>query len=394
MISQSELSNLFVSEETRLKRINSVRKSGFPFFKDLAFDNSSNFLDFDFKRSEKPEVCRNILSKQLYFQEKTTTFVHHLRDNINDMSIVMKTYLIRDKNKKKVGKPQHDIEIRFLTLFSNLLRLDITPHITLPIGRSIISAEDAKGLVCKKSLPDGKYHVILSEFIDTSLTPLVRKEELTGYQLKVILFQVVYTLRVIQAVLPSFRHNDLHTSNVLVQRIEAGGMSRAYPEDVLCSRYMVDGRFFYHRLKDCPFRALLWDFYFSTVSRQDAVKEEVFDIVSRQFEGTSFSKPNCYFDLHKLFDSLEFCLKQTSKKYQEEHKELQELIDLVVPLSLKCMSVNRSPESKKKLKLSDIQKIDPETLLKQKYFFELRKKPKNFLLLKKYSGDAAFKSQF
>jgi hypothetical protein len=223
------------------------------------------------------------------------------------------------------------------------------------------------------------YHVILSEFVETSLTPLVRK--LSAYQLKCLLFQTVYTLAAIQYTIPSFRHNDLHLSNVLVQSIDSVGLSAMYPGKQLCTRYKMGHQTFYHNINLCPRRALLWDFYFSSINTEDATRLGLTQVVNDRFVETGMSARNQYYDLHKLFDSLEYVLEN-----QGMSKELRGLIDHVVPVKYKCMSKGLKPEAKRDMKLSEVMVTNPLDLLNHVYFKELQQRPRNSIIVTKYVG--------
>jgi hypothetical protein len=374
----TELTNrLFVSEEKRLTDIKRLRDRGRPFFESISFDGISPFLHF---KLSVPRVARNLIMTQLYHQPKTDTYVHHLREPLTKTSIVMKTYRLRGSQEINVpgAIKQHDIEIRYLRLLAEFVLHDITPHVTLPIGRTILNRDETSSLLVQ-DVPDGSYHVILSEFVETSLTPLART--LTKYQIKSLLFQTVYTLAAIQNTFPSFRHNDLHLSNVLVQSIDGHGLKKLYPGKQLCTRYKLGKHTFYHNINLCPYRALLWDLYFSSINAEDASLLGLTQVVNDSFVKTGMSTRNQYYDLHKLFDSLEYVMAKRSMS-----TDLRDLIDYVVPTKYKCMSKGLNPEQKRKLDLSDINVTNPLELLCHPYFAELMEMPVNSVIIKKYVG--------
>ncbi len=174
---------------------------------------------------------------------------------------------------------------------------------------------------------DADYQLILSECATCTLTDLIHKEVLTEYQFKVLLFQVFYTLFVVQEQIPSFRHNDLHTSNILIQTLEP-------PKDLTKSHtvYCIPEKTYYHSIRPCPYRCLLWDMYFSNMSLEECPTSIVSSVPSQQ-------QRSSYVDVHKLIDSLEYVLRKTSTSYQSRVQPyLQDFIDLVVPLSAKRMT--------------------------------------------------------
>ena len=301
----------FHPAESRLLAIQEFRQSGgVPFFRTpLVFSRSSGFLDFP---GELEVGCSMV---PMYHQPKTHTFVYRLHHK--GRTVVLKVYRVgTDRPRPREGRlPQCDVEIRYLRLLAQLVLRGVTPHVTLPIGRTFL--RDPSLLV--PTPPPGAYHAILSEFADTSLSKLVQTQRLSGYAAKCVLFQVVYTLAVVQDVLPSFRHNDLHASNVLVQALEP-------PPAAYLTRYRLAGVTSYHNLRECPWRAMLWDMYFSNI---DAPGEQ-------SLRGARGRHP--YYDLHKLFDSLEYLLRRTPPAYQAQLSDLGALIDTVVPPQYRCMS--------------------------------------------------------
>ena len=381
-----DLKRAFRSASHRLSYIEDMRTGQVKLFENVEFDPDSEFLDFEFRGSPRPSTA--LVTKRIYARHSTQTYVMKLQLKDQERaapSVVLKVYRIEEEEEEKEkdhpGLARHEVEIRYLRLLADLVIFHKCPHITLPIGRSVVDAETARKLLGGPSITikPGKYHVILSESADQSLTDLItsknKHKRLTFYQLQVILFQIIYTLATIQRRFPSFRHNDLHLSNVLVQNLDTGTLTRAVNHYCMYYHQKEEGgkektTKFYHDLVRCPFRILLWDMYFSSI----ADLQELTPLHSRRS-----SVPNKYYDLHKLFDSLEYVLGGSPID-----ERLRELLDDVVPPAYKCMPKNLTREQKKKLQLHTVHHVTPEELLHHKFFKSLRFPKHPFNCVRKY----------
>jgi hypothetical protein len=206
----------------------------------------------------------------------------------------MKIYRLRDDSEV----PHHDIEVVMLNLLSRLMSAKVSPHFVLPIGRQLISGHRAN-ILTGRVLKDGDYNLILSEHADTSLSCLVQQQSMTSFQLKALLFQVIYTLAAIQRIMPSFRHNDLHASNVLVQKFDGDQVLQLMPN--ACVEYELKGVKFYLPVKKCAMRALLWDFFYASSQSRKR-------LLPTRHAGGVYSTPNRYYDMHKLVDSIHYLM--------------------------------------------------------------------------------------
>ena len=295
----------FLSSRKRLRDILKIRKNkGAPFF-----EISGEWDDVNCAALKCLPTTRAL---QIYYQKKTETYVHKLE--ARNKRLIMKTYEIRDLKRTEA-------EVVFLRKLANLVIQDVTPHIALIVARCIEVAQ-----------PVNK-QVIIAEYGDATVTKAASK--LNDYEIKVLIFQVLYTLAVIQQRWPSFKHYDLHTSNVLLQNLQPtvrGFTTYTLNDDIV----------FYHDLKRCPKVALLWDFFFATTDLP----------------------PNQYVDVHKFLDSLEYA-RQAAKMSQE----LRELLDQAVPTRHKMFSKGE------KWRIPTEMVTTPGLLLTHPYFKELRSKP-------------------
>jgi len=78
-------------------------------------------------------------------------------------------------------------------------------------------------------------HVAFMDLFDTDLTRLLTHKVLDDNEIKIVIFQILYTIAAAQHTLPNFRHNDLSTNNVLVRN----------NRKKMTFRYDVDGMVFY-----------------------------------------------------------------------------------------------------------------------------------------------------
>jgi hypothetical protein len=373
-----ELKESFRSASHRLGFIDKIRTGQFELFNNLKFDPKSDFLDFEFVGT-LPELNEDIKVTRIYTRKETQTYVLKLTSKAQKFPpVILKVYQIEEKEEKKqksIGLLRYEVEIRYLRLLSDLVIFHHCPHITLPIGRAVVNRETASSLIGGGAkVKPGKYHVILSESAETSLTDLISKRQLTSYQLRVILFQIVYTLAAIQKIFPSFRHNDLHLSNVLVQKLDTQQLPRG--TNNYCIYYLgkEQEKKFFHDVVRCPFRILLWDMYFSSIGDVETLAPP---------RSSRSNVANKYYDLHKLFDSLEYVIEGTRTKGLLNGK-LKKLVDDVVPAAYKCMSKNLTREEKSELKLHTIHHITPEELLNHDFFTSLLKPRYPFTCIRKY----------
>ena len=361
------LAERFKSASARFAHVRAVRQEWAAFFQDVTFDPNSPFLDFQFGSSTK--ISAGSTLTEIYHQPRTHTFVHCLTA-ASGRNIILKTFQVPAPSADTKLR-EHDVEVRFLRLFTELVRTAVTPHISLPMGRTVVTETAVRALL-GATVPAAAYQVLVAEAADTCLTELISRRKLTPYQLKCLLFQAIYTLHCLQVVFPSFRHNDFHTSNILVQQVGTG-------LDYSCRYAVADKRYFVD-MKRCPLRALLWDFYFSSILAADA-KRAGLRFVGRQKEHqTSQTVPNTYVDVHKLLDSLFFVLVSVRLPISSK---LVTLLNQFLPRQLRCLTRKLSVEAKRALKLHTVHLASPQDVLQHPYFAELTV-PTHQPILKKY----------
>ena len=371
----SEVHRAFQSEPLRLSTIRDLRSGKIPLFESLKMIKKSPFLEFTITPTFAPRITR----RELYHRQETLTTVYELGVTPR-LRLVLKIYRIPDSQleRKSNTLPNHEIEIRYLKLFTDLIQDLVCPHFIIPVGHGKCTAGEITKLFGEptRPTPPGTYMMILSEFADSTFFQLLQSEKLSEDAIRALLFQVITTLYIVQDIFPSFRHNDLHLSNVLVQSLDHEGLLRATDATRLVVQYNIHGQRFYLPVTQCPYRALLWDMYYSSIDAADARRYDLGQVIpsSTQLfasgdESANRSCVNQYFDLHRLFDSLEFALSQRSVAYRSSLSPLlTALIETVVPEHLKCMTRGRGHKDKIQMRLWDFHHVTPAQLLQHEYF--------------------------
>lgn len=246
----------------------------------------------------QPLVLADLPTKRLIY-ERGNTAVYDLGD------LILKVYTVTASLRAKR-------EIVCLRLWAYLGKV---PHFILPYARAL----------------QGTQQMLVVEKADGSLWDLQSK--LSPYQWCVLLFQTLYTLYIMRRVKPNFQHNDLHIGNVLIQRID--------PELKYHSTYVYKNHFFYHDLYKCPYRVLLYDMYYA-----------------------SLSKPKQYCDIHQILDSV-ILVKTLPRK-------LRVFIDTYLPKELRCRIQGRT------LKRQELpEAFTYDNLLEDPYFAPLMRRPRS-----------------
>lgn len=131
----------------------------------------------------------------------------------------------------------------------------VTPHLMAPIGKHKI----VPWVVEKHQIEDEDMRASSIYFMEhatntvlrTYFAPLTQAE--FNVHFRVILFQICYTMAVVQEVWPGFKHNDLHDANVCMHTTGVGGYFK----------YIFHGREFYiPRIGNI---AIISDFDFATI---------------------------------------------------------------------------------------------------------------------------------
>jgi hypothetical protein len=296
---------------------------------------------------------------------KSGTTGHTFRGTVNDKygKFEYGVKVVAFPKKEKYGSI-HDVrrpenaELKMIKVLSYFVVKRQTPHIVLPIGIfdtniKIFTTEDFMEVVGEDNekyqdfltrYKNGDYDdtasVLISEWANRGdLLDFLRKfyntPQFTAMHWKVIFFQFLSVLAVIQSKYPAFRHNDLKANNVLVHKIEKQEDTFAYR--IAKKRY---------RVKNIGYQIKLWDFDFACIPGiVDNKKVEL--EWTKQINVTP--KQNRYYDVHYFFNTLikkgfvhgimtsdtvpqevkDFINRVLPKKYQNDPKayELKKLIN-------------------------------------------------------------------
>jgi hypothetical protein len=399
----TDLQREFMSSRYRIWWINRfrTRKSSKYLFASVQPTLQTDCLDIDASFQLQPTVKIT----QMYFRAKTRTVVFNV--SCGSHELVMKILFLQEQSQaSNINLPRidtqtlssHDVEVKYLHLFSRLVLNHVTPHFVIPIYRSITTFEHIKSLLRTTNstakdiqlLSNGEkkndlYMVFFAEKANHgTLTAFVRGDLKTmrnlrlNYVLVAIIYQVVYTLACIHIRLPSFKHNDLHTSNILLSRIDTSKIKQAFPSQQHYVCYVDEtGNNAYIDINTCPYRTLLWDFFFSNVSNDDAKRWALGPMQpGRTTLGGSSAKdarvtPNQYSDLYKMFDTLEFVLR-TADVWNKLEPGVTQFFDDVVPPAYKCAGLERTDDYRDKLKIHYFHYTTTRDLLSHPVFNILR----------------------
>ena len=366
----------FVSEKYRLECIDRIRTNQIALFTRLQWKEDSLLSELEM---ELP-IMQRVAINEIYRRKETKTIVYRL--SVPECSVVLKIYHIGQfKSTGPNEATNYEIEIRYLKLFEELVQKSVLPHYALAVGHAVLTTNQIRSLLPKDLVVENaNYMCLLGECGDTSLWKLLQKQTLSDYCLGALILQVVLALAIAQDLFPSWRHNDLHAGNILIQalHVKQGHV-----------RYDMHGEHFYLNVGACPFRSLLWDMYYASTALSDTrgipylvpAKRELFH--DPHSHNTRICH-NQYFDLHRFFDAILFVLSSPGAKTQTS-TELRQLIEHVVPFELQCMPKNLSHQEKMSLRIWEIQHVTPKLLLNHPYFAKYRAEPQDpYVLLRKY----------
>ena len=230
-------------------------------------------------------------------------------------------------------------ELVMLKLLSEFVISGQTPHIVLPIGsfntnispfvklaKTFSSTKKFEQFLEKYEKKEyfDEVSVLISEWANGGdLLDYVRENYKTMKlkEWRVIFFQVLSVLAVIQKKYPAFRHNDMKPNNILVQVSKVNNK-------ILKFRYVINGHEYY--VPDIGVQIKLWDFDFACIpgvvenSKVDAEWTDKINIKPEQ---------NKYYDVHYFFNT--FTRKGFFNEFwtlSEVPTEVKEFVRRVVPV--------------------------------------------------------------
>ena len=333
-------------------------------------------------------IIKQIGGKLMYVKSGTTghTFKGVACDEFGEFEYAVKVVAYQKKDKQgNMYSMMHDItrpenaELLMIKTLSYFVVKKQTPHIVLPIGTfdtniqifidlvsSNVVADNERYNEFVKKYKDGLYYddvsILISEWANRGdLLDFIRKyyRQFTALHWKVIFFQILSVLAVIQSKYPSFRHNDLKANNILVHKIAKDKERFTYT--VVKSTYKVP---------NIGYHIKLWDFDFACIPG-------VVDNRKVEAEWTKhigvIPEQNRYYDVHYFFNTLirkGFCPEvMTSDAVPQETKNF---INRIIPK--KYQKANTQYIHKRGRLLINDEYLTPDEILKNDKFFKLMRK--------------------
>ena len=217
----------------------------------------------------------------------------------------------------------HYIEISIMKYLSVFVKLDITPHINMPLFYSYSEfnvnnlkkvSYNAFNKIKNKinaNLIQNKGILISNKWFDYSdLQKYSSQNQLNLKHWKCIFFKVIYTLLVILDIYPGFRHNDLSCSNIFVQSNNKIGKNLYYYNKK------------YYSIPNLGYEIYISDFEFSNIPSK-TINKNIYSGIEIDY-GIYLEKNQSY-DLHFFLNSI--------KIRKNIPTEVIEFIDTVIPPS-------------------------------------------------------------
>lgn len=247
---------------------------------------------------------------------------------------------ILQKNKLKINEDNinlycqidkylsQNIELRIIYLLRKLVTDKKTPHINLPIISfrfflsKLLGKINIKNYFYDPTITYDITNVLLSEWcyfgdLKSFLEKMIDSQVFNTSNLiywRVLFFQILQVLMVININHPNFRHNDLHLKNFLVDKVEDKGFylyKIKFPHHKDYSNYLVPNK---------GFQIRLWDFDYSTNGKELTNRKlMVYDSNTNDYHNYS-DISNKYSDMFYVFYKI-YC--RFYSKIEDENKVLK-----------------------------------------------------------------------
>lgn len=288
------------------------------------YKNNSNNTDIQVILNKQKHDIHNFIKniggsggKLKYIKSGSTGHTFKGISNADDGTIINYGFkVVAYPKKDKYGtihnvKRPENAELMMIRLLSYFVINKQTPHIVLPIGTFNTGIETFVNLLDTDLIQDnkkkyeefvdnykkGEYHdtvsILISEWANMGdLLDFIRRSylEFKLIDWKVLFFQIISVIAVIQSKYPSFRHNDMKANNILVHKIQKRGTVFSYM--VKNNKYFVP---------NIGYMIKLWDFDFACIPNVvDNSK------VNAKWTNDINIKPimNRYYDMHYFFNTL------------------------------------------------------------------------------------------
>lgn len=335
-------------------------------------------------------VINNMGGTLQYIKSGTTghTFKGEEKDKngeiLYEYGVKVVAYSIKDRygGMHDTRRPEN-AELLMIKLLSYFIVKRRTPHIVLPIGtfdtsitnftnlieEGYVNKDNEKYKEFVQRYHNGEYYdevsILISEWANRGdLNDFIKKNfrKFTPIHWKVIFFQLISTLAVIQSKFPAFRHNDLKANNILVRKIN---------KNVNNYKYKVVGDMY--GVPNIGYQIGIWDFDFACIP--GIVDNKKVMISNKWSRGINVGPTqNRYYDVHYFFNTL--IKKGFFPELMTDHRVPQEVKDFVlsiVPLEYqKGDSVSKGGRI-----LHNMEYTTPVDILRNNpYFEEFRIEPK------------------
>lgn len=307
-------------------------------------------------------------------------------ENIIDENNIKESYAVKivAYTKKDVygdlynrGRPEN-CEILMIKLLSYFVINKQTPHIVLPITTFNTSIKPFLNLTKNNIVNNKKFEqfverytkgeyyqnvsILVSEWANGGdLLDYIRKKYkyLKTKHWRVIFYQILSVLAIIQAKYPSFRHNDMKANNILIHNIDIDNNNKKYLYKINNQTYIVP---------NIGFQIKLWDFDFACIPNiVDNAK------VNAEWTNKINIKPeqNRYYDIHYFFSTL------TRKGFFPEFwtaEEIPQKVKDFVKRILPDKYISGKYVSERGRILVNDEYLIPDEILKTDSFFKIMRK--------------------
>lgn len=278
------------------------------------------------------------------------------------------------------------VEMRAYKVFNSLLERNITQHIPYKITNFKCKISDLINTNIRRNAKGFEYNYytdIIKEDIDILVTEFCKFGHARGYlnknmykmndlDLKIFIFQLMSGIVTLQYHIPNFKHNDIHSENILVGSYNLKQKKGANKY----IKYILFEQEFYVPLRE--YCVKIYDF--DTIYGKGFKNAKLEDSIYKQVGVTS--KNNPVFDYHlalnSLFKSEDFNTQRETMKFYEEQvpEEYRGNSNQFISYArLTNYKINYSNDNTNLIP-NNIQ-TPSHVLLNHHYFDQLRTKPKN-----------------
>jgi len=232
-------------------------------------------------------------------------------------------------------KEQYDgTEIKIAKMLNEIVMDKQTPHINLLIETFNTKIDTFTRLIEENVVDNDnkKYQKFITEHkngeyyenVSVLISEWANRRDLLGFMIKhynkfatlhwkVIFFQILSVIAIIQSRHPTFKHNNLNAKNILIHKTNKKNTNFIYTIEKLK-----------YKIPNVGYEIRLWNFDFSCVSEINNKKLE-----SKWAKTKNITcEPNRYYDIHYFFNSL---IKSEFMKDNKIPIEVKDFINRIVP---------------------------------------------------------------